>query len=281
MKTKESLSFFILVNKTLEFAEIKNFLSKHRYGVKVVKEVNDEFISELNSVGLDKSIVLIGFKKNSLFPQACTYISKIGKKTVYEELLCFLDLKPDDWQKLIILNQKEGMRGLQKACIRKEQICEIRNKVYTLEGISKKDLLSLEEDFASAKIKYGLYKIVVGKEKFKSAVIDRAIILSRGRTKDLDIWICFRDGSPSYFIGDGYIAYCLFDEFQGMYSGNEDWTGYKGREDVEKVGQYLDHLYAKKANEIKEKATAIAETSKVEEPADSQSFKVKKGKKRK
>lgn len=285
MKTKKDLRFFILMNKTLEFSEIKTFLSRHRYVVKAIKEVNEDFISELNSFDETMTIVLIGFKMNNLFPGKCEYISSSSEKTVYEKLLSFLYLKPDDRQKLIILNQKEGMKGLYKACICKDKIEEVRSKEYTLQGITKKDLLSLEEDFKSENIKNRLYQVTVGKERFKSLVIDRAILLSRGLTKYLDVLICFRDGSPSYYFGDSHIAYCLYDEFNGIYDGNYDWTAYKGRENVEEVKGFLNKLYAEKAIKVSPEmlSYAAAESSKAQSASTEsrQTVKVIRGKKRK
>lgn len=280
MKTKVKMRFFILVNKTLEFSEIKSFLSKHRYIAENIKEVNEDFISKLQALEETLEIFLIGFAKNGLFPPRCSYINKTASKSVYENLLRYLHLQPDDWQKLIILNQNEGMKGLYKSCVRKEEVDQILSKEYARLGITKKDLEIMETDFESEKIENGLYSVTVEKERFKRVVLDRAVRLSRGLTMFLDVWVKFRDGSPSYYLGNGHVAYCLFDKFQGLYDGNEDWTGYN--ENLSEVAEFLRKHYADKriaAQELKA-SYAAANAGFAKEVSKDGEFKVKKGKKK-
>lgn len=260
MLKKENLRIFIAGGKTLEFKEMHKFLIKQKYPFREVDLFSPEFAEELSALPDDVTIVLagwdltvrrngvakVGFGKNGVsivLPRQTAVLNAALHNCLYRQLLRFLMVAPTAYQKKIIANAEGGIEGLYKLNLKKNEIEEIRNKEFRLLGLSKKDQNKLEADFAKAEIKNGLYEIEVAKPAYFPFIFDEAFKLSFGRPRKLDIFVCFRDGSQSFYYGRSEIAYSLFEKFQGLYDGNNDWTGYK--ETVEEARDFLHSLYSK------------------------------------
>lgn len=261
MLKKDELRIFIADGKTLEFLEMQRFLSRQGYCFEIVDLYCPEFIERLPELAAEKIVMLVGWnlsvKRNGIakvsigkdrttinLPLDSIILSEIPNKCLYRQLLSFLHIVPTEYQKKIIANAEGGIEGLYKLHFRKSEIEKIRKQELRLLGLKPKDWKVLEEDFAKAKIKGGLYEVELQKPAFIQAALDEAYIRSFGRPRKLDVFASFRNGAQSYYMGRSEIAYDLFEKFRGIYSGDYDWTGYT--ETVDEVREFLYSLYETK-----------------------------------
>lgn len=260
MINKENLRFFITNGRTLEFREMCRFLSRHGYHFEITDLYSSEFIEKLPDLAQEYTVVLVGWNlsvirngvvrislgRNRLpiiLPSETVVLSTAVKNCLYRQILRFLQIIPSSYQKKIFANAEKGIEGLFQLGLPIAEIIKIRRQEYTLSGFKSKDFAILAADLSKAKIHQGLFEIEVEKKIYVSAIHDEAFVKSFGRPRKLDLFVTFRDGSPSYYYGRSEFAYSLYETFQGIYSGNEDWSGCK--ETTEEVRNYLYSLYSK------------------------------------
>lgn len=260
MINKENLRFFIANGKTLELKEMCRFLSRQGYQFEILDLYSPEFTEKLPDLAQEFVVVLVGWNlpvirngvvrislsKNRIpivLPRETVILSKAVKNCLYRQILRFLQVIPSSHQKKIFANAENGIEGLFQIGLPAAEIIKIRRQEYTLSGFKSKDFAILSEDLKKAKISQGLFEIEVEKKIYVSAIHDEAFVKSFGRPRKLDLFVTFRDGSPSYYYGRSEFAYSLYETFQGIYSGDEDWSGCK--EITEEVRNYLYSLYSK------------------------------------
>lgn len=258
MARKKNLRFYIKDIKSLEFQEIRRVLKeKHYTPYKLdIKQGVEVLTDKLDKLREERVVVFVGWQlgrtANKLkisdknielqYPYGCKIIRRLTDKTMLEQVLSLLGLSPSYEQKLIIANALRGTDGVYRMHARQSEIEEIRAKEMAIRGIKQKDYDSLAEDFKKAKIKYGLFEIEVEKREYKDLVIDHVFWASRGKPKNYDILISYRDGYGIEYIGSEVMAFRLFDEFRGIYDGTNEWHGFDA--EIEEVKHYLHRQYS-------------------------------------